>query len=78
MHSIVSPYGVLLLFVYKNIDKLHMCIDYHALNQQKLNIFPIPYIADLLNCLGHAHFFSSVDLDLVYLDDIILLSETEQ
>ena len=63
IHTGVSPYGILLLFVHKKTGKLRMCIDYRALNRQtKLDVFPIPRIADLLDRLGRAHFFSSVDL----------------
>ena len=63
----VSPYGAPLLFVCKKTGKLRMCIDYHALNcQTKLDIFPIPRIADLLDRLGRARFFSSVDLATAY------------
>ena len=59
----MSSYGAPMLFVHKKTGKLWMCIDYHALNRQtKLDVFPIPRIADLLDHLGHAHFFSSVDL----------------
>ena len=63
----VSPYGAPLLFVYKKTGKLRMCIDYQALNcQNKLDVFPIPRIADLLDCLDHAHIFSLVDLATAY------------
>ena len=63
----ISPYGALLLFVSNKTGKLQMCTDYRALNRQtKLDIFPIPRIADLLDCLGRAHFFSSVDLATAY------------
>ena len=63
----VSPYGAPLLFVCKKTGKLRMCIDYQALNHQtKLDIFPIPRIADLLDRLGCARFFSLVDLATVY------------
>ena len=44
-----------------------MCIDYWALNHQtKLDIFPIPRIANLLDCLGRAWYFLSVDLATAY------------
>ena len=63
----VSPYGAPLLFVRKKTGKLRMCIDYRALNRQtKLDVFPIPRIADLLDRLGRARFFSSVDLATAY------------
>ena len=68
IHPSVSPYGTLLLFVCKKTSKLQMCIDYQALNHQiKLDIFPIPRIADLLDHLGHACFFLLVDLATAYL-----------
>ena len=63
----VSPYGAPLLFVRKKACKLRMCIDYRALNcQTKLEVFPIPRIADLLDCLGCARFFLLVDLATAY------------
>ena len=63
----VSPYGALLLFVHKKTGKLRMCINYRALNRQtKLDIFPIPRIADLLDRLGRACFLSSVGLATAY------------
>ena len=44
----MSPYGAPLLFVCKKTGELWMCIDYQALNRQaKLDVFPIPRIADL-------------------------------
>ena len=63
----VSPYGAPLLFVCKKTGKLWMCIDYQALNHQtKLDVFPIPRIADLLDHLGRACYFSLVDLATAY------------
>ena len=63
----VSPYGAPLLFVCKKTCKLQMCIDYRALNRQtKVDVFPIPRIADLLDRLGRARLFSSVDLATAY------------
>ena len=44
-----------------------MCIDYCALNHQtKLDILPITHVANLLDRLGHACFFSLVDLAIAY------------
>ena len=63
----VSPYGAPLLFVCKKTGKLWMCIDYRAINRRtKLDLFPIPCIADLLDRLGHAHYFSLLDLATAY------------
>ena len=63
----VSPYGAPLLFFCKKTGELWMCINYRALNHQtKLDVFPIPRIADLLDHLGRARFFSSVDLATAY------------
>ena len=63
----VSPYGATILFVQKKMGKLRMCIDYRSLNHQtKLNVFPIPCIADLFDCLGKATVFSSIDLSNAY------------
>ena len=68
IHPSASPCGAPLLFVCKKTSKLRMCIDYRALNRQtKLDVFPIPRIADLLDRLGCARFFSSVDLVTAYL-----------
>ena len=67
IHPSMSPYGAPLLFVCKKTGKLRMCIDYHLLNRQtKLDVFPIPRIADLLDRLGRACFFSSVELATAY------------
>ena len=67
IHPSISLYGAPLLFVCKKTDKLRICIDYHALNRQtKLDVFPIPHIADLLDYLGHARYFWSVDLVTAY------------
>ena len=63
----VSPYGAPLLFDQKKTGILQMCIDYRPRNYQtKLDVFPIPRIADLLDRLGRARYFSSVDLATAY------------
>ena len=67
MHPSVSPYGTLILFVQKNTGELRMCIDYHSLNHQmRLDVFPIPCVADLFDRLGKATVFSSIDLSHAY------------
>ena len=63
----VSPYGGPVLFVQKKTGKLWMCIDFCALNANtKLDVFPLPRIADLLDRLGKAKYFSSIDLATAY------------
>ena len=44
-----------------------MCIDFRALNAKtRLDVFPLPRIADLLDILGRAQNFSSIDLASAY------------
>ena len=44
-----------------------MCIDYYTLNTNpKSSVFPLPYIADLLDKLGKPKFTSSIDLATAY------------
>ena len=63
----VSPYGAPILFVCKQTGKLKMCIDLRALNSMThLDVFQIPRISDLLDKLGHAWYFSRVDLATTY------------
>ena len=59
----VSPYGTLILFVYKKTGEFCMYIDYYSLNHQmRLNVFPIPPVAALFDRLGKATVFSSITL----------------
>jgi len=58
-----SGYGANILFARKKDGSLRMCIDYRALNKQsKKNKYPLPRIDDLLDRLGGAQYFSSIDL----------------
>ena len=67
IHLSVSPYGAPILFVRKKTGKLRMCVDSRALNSNvQLDIFPLPRISDLLDWLGHATVFSSIDLAHAY------------
>lgn len=63
-----SPYGAPVLFVKKpRTNKLRMVIDYRMLNNNTVkNKYPIPRIDDLLDSLGGATIFSSIDLRQAY------------
>ena len=51
----------------KKTGKLQMCIDFCALNTNaKLDVFPLPRIADLLDRLRKAEHFNSIDLATAY------------
>ena len=63
----VSPYGSPVLFFLKKAGELQMCIDFCALNSNtKLDVFLLPCIADFLDRLGKAKYFSSIDLATAY------------
>ena len=63
----MSPYGLPVLFVRKKTGELRMCIDFQALNSNTcLDVFPLPRIADLLDRLGKARYFTSIDLASAY------------
>ncbi|XP_050387928.1 uncharacterized protein LOC126804551 [Argentina anserina] len=58
-----APFGAPVLFQKKKDGSLRMCIDYRALNKVTVkNKYPIPLIADLFDQLGHARYFSKLDL----------------
>jgi hypothetical protein len=58
-----SPYGAPVLFALKPGGGLRMCIDYRQLNAVTIkNRYPLPNIADLLDSLQGAKYFSTFDL----------------
>ena len=62
-----SLYSSPVLFIQKKTGELQMRIDLYALNANtKLDVFPLPCIADLLEKLGKAKYFSSIDLTTAY------------
>ena len=45
-----------------------MCVDFHMLNiQTKWDVYPLPCIEDLLDCLFAACYFLKIDLATGYL-----------
>ena len=62
-----SPFGAPILFVPKPNGSLRMCTDYRALNAlTQKDSFPLPRIDDLLDQVGQASVFSSLDLTQGY------------
>ena len=58
-----SPYGAPVLFLPKKDGRWRMCVDYHALNKQTIrDRYPLPCIDDLLDSLGKAKYFTTLDL----------------
>ncbi|CAM8882847.1 unnamed protein product [Rhodiola kirilowii] len=58
-----APFGAPVLFQKKKDGSLRMCIDYWALNKVTIkNKYPIPLIAYLFDQLGHARYFTKLDL----------------
>ena len=58
-----ATYGAPVLFVPKKDGRWRMCIHYCALNKQRIrDRYPLPRIDDLLDRLGKAKHFSTLDL----------------
>jgi hypothetical protein len=58
-----SPWGCSALFVEKNYNELHLCVDYRPLNAVTIkNKYPLPLIDILFDQLAGAQVFSKIDL----------------
>ena len=58
-----SPWASPVVLVRKKDGTLRFCVDYRGLNSvTKLDQFPLPRIDDLLDQLGEAHYFTTLDL----------------
>jgi len=67
MGPTMSPYAAPVVLVKKADGTLRICCDYRKLNSQTVgNEFPLPNIAEIINKLGEAKFFSSIDLLQAY------------
>jgi len=55
-----SPWASPIVLVQKKDGTLRFCVDYHGLNSvTKKDTFPLPRIDDLLDQVGHSHYFST-------------------
>jgi hypothetical protein len=74
-----SPFGAPVLFAKKKDGTLRMCVDYRQLNRITVkNRYPLPRIDDLIDRLGGASVFSSLDLTQGYHQILLLEEERER
>ena len=62
-----SPWASAIVLVRKKDGTLRICVDYRQLNSvTKLDTFPLPRIDDILDQLGNAKYFTTLDLAAGY------------
>jgi hypothetical protein len=67
IHPSSSPWGAVVLFVYKKDGSRRICVDYRSLNEVTIkNKYPLPQIKDLFDQTRGAKIFSKIDLSLGY------------
>ena len=56
-----------MVLVQKKDGSLRLCVDYRRLNSvSQIDAYPMPRVDELLDCLGKAHFISTMDLTQGY------------
>ena len=61
------PAGTPIQFVQKKNSSLRLYVDYRGLNNLMIkNCYPLPLIGELLDYLGHAKYFTQLDLINIY------------
>ena len=71
-----STVGELVLFIKKSDRSLHLCIDYHGLNEITIkNRYPLPLLQETLTRHSQAKYYTKLDLRGAY--NLVLVAEGE-
>ena len=63
IHQTSSSHGALVIFALKKDKTLCLCIDFRGLNKiTKKDLYPLPFISDLLTTVGKARIYTTIDL----------------
>ena len=67
-----SPWASPVILVHKKDGSLHFCVNYHRLNSITVkDVYPLPRVDNILDALGGAKYFSSLDLASGYWQDML-------